>query len=215
MRQILVVIMLAVLLAGCGADSSEETTGADARKGAQIARGRALSRLTDDMSAEYIEGLVAKMEKDYPHTGYDMWVLADDILSYDDNPSNTEFERRLKHAVLQALRTKAENIFAAVYLGSNPPGTDKLQFVITNRTDRQVSKVVGVMQIRNTVDGNVESMNFKVDKPVDPGRQVVCDTFWTLPTGLHEQLVADDNQYELKFVARKVTYIDGTIEVYP
>ena len=208
MRQILVVI-LAILLSGCGGDDrSGDSTETDPRK-------RALSRRTGQMSREFLEGLVAKMERDYPPTGHDMWVLVDDTLAHGDNPSNTEFERRLTQVVLKALRTRAENIFAAVFIGCDPPGTDDLKFAITNRTGRKVSAVEGVMQIRNSFGSNVQSLKLKVDKPIASGGQAYCGGQWSLPGGLMDQLSAKNTKHELRFVATKVTYIDGTVEVFP
>ena len=208
MRQLLVVT-LAILLSGCGGDDrSGDSAETDPRK-------RALSRRTGRMSREFLEGLVAKMERDYPPTGHDMWVLVEDILAHGDNPSNTEFERRLTRVVLKALRTRAENIFGAVFIGRDPPGTDDLKFAITNRTGRKVSVVEGVMQIRNSLGSNVESLKLKVDKPVAPGGEVYCGGQWSLPAGLMDQLSAEKTRYELRFVATKVTYTDGTVEAFP
>ena len=208
MRQILVVT-LAVLLSGCGGnDRSPDSTETDPRK-------RALARLTEQMSPEFLDGLVAKMEQDYPSTGHDTWVLVDDILSHGDNPSKTEFERRLKQTILKALRTKAENIFGAVFIGRHPPGTDDLKFAITNRTGRKVSEVEGVMQIRNSFGSNVQSLKLKVDKLMAPGGDVDCGGHWSLPAGLLDQLSAKKTQYQLRFVATKVIYTDGTVEVFP
>ena len=213
MRQTLVVTF-AILIAGCGrgddrdADRPEESSGAEARK-------RALARLPAGMSPEFIEGLVAKMERDYPPTGHDTWALAADILSAGDNPSNAEFERRLRQVVLSALRTRAENIFAVVCIGRDPPGTDDLKFAITNRTGRKASAAAGVIQVRNKFGSSIESLKLKVDKPIAPGGQAVCGGHWSLPAGLLDQLAAADERYQLKFVATKVTYADGTVELFP
>jgi len=208
MRQILVVTV-AILLSGCGGDDrSPDTSETDHRK-------RALSRRSEQMSAEFLEGLVAKMERDYPPTGHDTWALVDDILSHGDNPSKAEFERRLKQVVLKALRTKAENIFGAVFIGRHPPGTDDVKFAITNRTGRKVSAVDGVMQIRNSFGSNVASLKLKVDKLMAPGGDADCGGHWSLPAGLLGQLSARNTRYELRFVATKVTYTDGTVEVFP
>ena len=209
MRQLLVVTF-AIFLAGCGQgdDPPGDATGADART-------RALARRTGEMSAEFLEGLVAKMEKDYPPTGHDMWTLVDDLLSHGDNTSNAEFERRLKQVVLKALRTRAENIFAAAFVGRDPPDTDDLKFAITNRTGRKVSEVAGVMQIRGSFGSTVESLKLKVDKPIAVGGQAYCGGHWTLPTGLLDQLTAKNTRYELRFVAARVLYTDGTVEVFP
>jgi|GEM_PF-2130770 len=207
MRQILVVT-LAIFLSGCADDRSGDSSETDPRK-------RALSRRTGDMSAEFIEGLVAKMERDYPPTGHDMWVLVDDILARGGNPSKTEFERQLENVVRKALRTRAENIFAAVFVGRDPPGTDDLKFAIANRTGRKVSAVDGVMQIRNSFGANVASLKLKVDKPIAPGGEAYCGGHWSLPAGLMDQLSAENTKYTLRFVAAKVTYADGTIEVFP
>jgi len=209
MRQLLVVTF-AILLAGCDRDADRPVDSPDVDHKKQ-----ALTRLTEEMSAEFLEGLVAKMERDYPPTGHDMWALADDILSYGDNPSNAEFERRLKKVVLKALRTRAENIFGAVLIGRDPPGTDDLKFAITNRTGRKVSVAEGVMQIRNTFGSNVESLKLKVDKRMAPGGQANCGGHWPVSAGLLDQLVAGDKRYELRFVATKIIYTDGTVEVFP
>ena len=208
MRQILLVT-LAILLTGCGSDErSGDPTETDPRK-------RALARRTGEMSAEFLEGLVAKMERDYPPTGHDTWALVDDILSHGDNPSKAEFERRLRQTILKALRTKAENIFGAVFIGRDPPGTDDLKFAITNRTGRKVSVVEGVMQIRNSFGSNVESLKLKVNELMPPGGDADCGGHWSLPAGLLDQLSAKKTQYELNFVATKVIYTDGTVEVFP
>lgn len=208
MRQTLVVTF-AILLTGCGGDDrSPDAAEADPRR-------RALARRPEGMSAEFIEGLVAKMERDYPPTGHDTWVLADDILSHGDNPSNTEFERRLTRAVLKALRTRAENIFAVVCIGRDPPDTDDLKFVLTNRTGRKVSAAAGVIQVRNKFGSSIESLKLEVDKPIAPGGQAVCGGHWSLPAGLLDQLAAADERYQLKFVATKVAYADGTVELFP
>jgi len=208
MRQILVVT-LAIVLSGCGGDDrSENASETDPRK-------RALSRRTEQISPEFLEGLVAKMERDYPPTGHDMWALADDVLSRGDNPSKAEFERRLTQVVLKALRTRAENIFGAVFIGRDPPGTDDLKFAITNRTGRKVSVVEGVMQIRNSLGSNVESLKLKVDKPIAPGGEAYYAGQWSLPVGLMDQLSDEKTKYELRFVATKVTYTDGTVEIFP
>ena len=208
MRQVLI-LTLAIFLSGCGGDDrSPDASETDHRK-------RALSRRSEQMSAEFLEGLVAKMERDYPPTGHDTWALVDDILSHGDNPSKAEFERRLEQTILKALRTKAENIFGAVFVGRHPPGTDDLKFAITNRTGRKASVVEGVMQIRNSFGSNVESLKLKVNELMDPGGQADCGGHWPVSAGLMDQLSAKDTKYELRFVATKVIYTDGTVEVFP
>lgn len=205
---------MAIWLAGCGggddrdADSREESARADPRT-------RALGRLPDGMSAEFIERLVAKLKSEYPPTGHDMWVLADDILAHGDNPPNAEFERRLRQRVLSALRVRAENIFAVVFVGRDPPGADELKFVITNRTGRKVAEVSGVVQVLSAFDAKVASLKAGFAKPIGVGGHAAITGHWQLPDGLVEQLAADDDRYQLKFVATSVTYIDGTVEKFP
>ena len=213
MRQMLV-ITLAIGLAGCGrgddrnADRGGESSDTDPRT-------RALARRPDGISPEFIEGLVAKLERDYPPTGHDTWALADDILANCDNPSEAEFENRLRRRVLGALRTRAENIFAVACIGRDPPDTDDLKFALTNRTGRKVSEVAGVIQILNTFGAAVESLKVKVGKPIEPGGQAACRGHWPMPGGLLDQLASADKRYQLKFVAASVTYSDGTVEQFP
>ncbi|MDP6546272.1 MAG: hypothetical protein QGH60_20015 [Phycisphaerae bacterium] len=205
---VLLVLASAILLGGCGDDGSPDPAETDPRK-------RALGRRSSDMSKEFLKGLVAKMERDYPPTGHDTWALVDDILSHGDNPSKGEFERRLEQTILKALRTKAENIFGAVFVGIDPPDTDDVKFAITNRTGRKVSVVEGVMQIRNTFGSSIASLNLKVNELMDPGSDASCRGHWPLQSGLLDQLAAKDTKYQLRFVATKVIYTDGTVEVFP
>ena len=213
MRKVLV-ITLAICLAGCGreggrdADSRGQSPDTDPRTSA-------LSRRPEGVSVDFLDGLVAKLEREYPPVGHDMWALVDDILATGGSPSETEFKELLRQRVLAALRTRAENIFAVVCIGRDPPDTDDLKFVLTNRTGRKVSEVSGVLQVLNTFGAVVESLNFRVDKPIEPGGQAACGGHWPLPSGLLDQLANADKRYQLKFVARSVTYADGTVEKFP
>jgi hypothetical protein len=210
----MLLVAFAIFLAGCGAGDDRDTDRTETPSETDP-RTRALSRRPEGMSAEFIEGLVAKMEKDYPPTGHDTWTLVDDVLSHVDNPSGSEFENRLKQTVLKALRIRAENIFAIVCLGRDPPGTDDLKFVLTNRTGRKVSAVDGVLQIRSKFGNIIESLKLSVDKPIAPGGELTCGGHWSLRSELLDQLSARDERYQLKFVAAKVTYDDGTVEQFP
>ena len=213
MRKMLLVAF-AIFLIGCerGADRDADRTGDSPDVDP---RTQALARRPVGMSPEFIEGLVVKMEKDYPPTGHDTWALVNDILSHGDNPSGSEFEKRLTQVVLKALRVRAENIFSAVCIGRDPPGTDDLKFVLTNRTGRKVSAVDGVLQIRNKFGNVIEALKLRVDKPMPPGGELTCGGHWSLPSELLNQLSARDERYQLKFISAKVTYGDGTVEQFP
>jgi hypothetical protein len=210
----MLVVTLAIGLAGCGREDDRQADRPD-RPADTDPRTRALGRLPDGMSAEVVEALIAKMKREYPPTGQDMWALADDILANIDNLSDVEFEKSLRQGVLAALRVRAENIFAVVCVGRDPPGTDDLKFAITNRTGRKVSEIAGVIQILNRFGAVVESLKAKVEKPISPGGQAACAGHWPMPAGLLGQLAAADKRYQLKFVARSVTYADGTVEEFP
>lgn len=200
------VILFAIFLAGCGGSDDAPDDGADAQANA---------KRPDGMSREFLAGVVERMEKEYPPTGHDIWTLADEVLSHGDNPSNEEFERRLTNAVLAALRVRAENIFAAVCVGRDPPGTDDLKFIVINRTGRPVAAVDGVLQIRSKFGSTVESLKLKIDKPIPPGGQADHRGHWSLPDSLLEQLSEGDKRYQTVFIAGKVTYGDGTVEQFP
>jgi hypothetical protein len=212
MRKMLLVTF-AILLAGCGKGADRDADRAEALPETDP-RTHALGRRPAGMSAEFIEELVAKMETDYPPTGHDTWTLVDDVLSRGDNLSNDEFEKRFRHAVLKALAVKAENIFGAVCIGRDPPGTDDLKFVLTNRTGRAVSAISGVMHIRNKFGNTIESLKLSADKPIPPGGELVCPGHWSLPAKLLDQLSAQDERYKIVFVAARVTFADGTTEQF-
>ncbi|MDP6635768.1 MAG: hypothetical protein QGG42_12775 [Phycisphaerae bacterium] len=205
------VVIFAVFMIGCGrGDDSNggESTDPDPKA-------RALARRSEGISPEFLEGLVAKMEQDYPPTGHNTWALVDDLLSVGDRPSPAVFEKRLRQVVLKALRVKAENIFGIVCIGRDPPGTDDLKFVLTNRTGRNVAGVNGVIQVRTKFGNTIESLKLSADKPIAPGGELACGGHWSLPSALMEQLASGDGRYELKFVAAKVTFGDGTVEQFP
>ena len=71
------------------------------------------------------------------------------------------------------------------------------------------------MQIIRLFGSSVGSLKLKVDKLMAPGGDAACRGHWSLSGALIEELSAKDTKYELRFVATKVTYTDGTVEVYP
>jgi hypothetical protein len=204
----------AIFLTGCGADQNTEPVKDAADE--PDPKAKALARLPEGVSPEFVETLVAKMEKDYPPTGYDTWAIVDDILVDGDIDSAQMLADRLDKRVLDAVRVRAENIFAAVCIGCDPPGTDDLKFVITNRTGRKVLSVDGVIQIRMRSFGNIiESLKLSVDKPMAPGGELACGGHWSLPPAFIDQLSAEDCPYDFKFVASKVVFGDSSVQQFP
>ncbi len=203
----MLLVSLAITLAGCG-QGDERAEDVDPRT-------RALARRRDGISPEFIEKLVAKIERQHPPTGHDTWAIVDDVLSHEDTDSANILEQRVTTAVIKALRVKAENIFAVVCLGVDPPGTEDLKFVVANRTGRNVSDVSGVIQVRSSFGAAVESLKFSINEQMAPGGEFTGEGHWSLPPNLLDQLTKDDSRYKLKFVASKVTYTDGTVEQYP
>ncbi len=205
MRKVLVVA-LAIVFAGCGGDDTAQEPDP---------KDQAMARRPKNISSEFVKKLVSEIERDYPPTGHDIWTLVNDTLSHPDTVSEPVLAQRLKQVVLKALREKAENIFAVVFIGRDPPGTDDLKFAVINRTGRDVSSLNGVIQVCSSFGAIVQSLKIDLDKPIAAGGRLDCGGHWSMPSGLVEKLAEKDSSYKLQFVASKVTYADGKVEEYP
>jgi len=205
MRKLLVVV-LAISFTGCGGDDGAQEPDP---------KDQAMARRPQNISSEFVKKLVSEIERDYPPTGHDIWTLVNETLAHPDTVSEPVLEQRLKQTVLKALREKAENIFAVVFIGRDPPGTDDLKFAVINRTGRDVSSVNGVIQVCSSFGAIVQSLKLDLDKPISAGGQLDCGGHWAMPSGLVEKLAEKDSSYKLQFVTSKVTFADGTVEQYP
>jgi len=204
----MLIIALAAAVAGCGGDGSRRGQEPDPKT-------QALAGRHKDISREFVEKLAARIEREYPPTGHDAWTLINDVLAHADTSSEEILEQRVIQVVLKALRVRAENIFAAVFVGRDPPGTDDLKFMVINRTGRDVASVNGVIQVRGSFGATVETLKLNIDKPIPAGGELACGGHWSIPSGLIEQLAETDSKYELKYVASKVTYADSSVEQFP
>jgi len=209
MRNAIAFVMVG-FLAGCGGDSAptEQTPDADPRE-------VAISKRPVGVAPEFLETLAAKMERDYPPTGHNIWTLVDEALSDGGVTSEQQIETRLKQIVQVALREKAAGVFAVVCAGLDPPGSGDLTFVIINRTGRDVSSLNGVIRIDSSSGISLETLAMSADKPLVAGGQLACRGHWSLKSDLIDEISKPDTEYKLTFIVAKVTYADGTVELYP
>jgi hypothetical protein len=206
MRKMLVVV-LAIAFAGCGGDNDNAQ--------APDPKDQAMARRPQNISSEFVKKLVSEIQRDYPPTGHDIWTLVNETLAHPDTVSEAVLQQRLTQTVLKALREKAENIFAVVFIGRDPPGTDDLKFAVINRTGRDVSSLKGVIQVCSSSGIVLHSLKLDLDKPISAAGQLDCGGHWAMPSGLVEKLAEKDNGYKLQFVVSTVTFSDGTVEEYP